>query len=128
MLQRGRILIESLMQTTVRIRHKTGQTRNQETGQLETTWTTVYEGPGRVRFTRAEPRDIDASGQRFAEQSPTVSLPIATSVAVDIDDEGEILANDLDPAVVGLRFRIAGIHEQTHSTARRFPVEVLSHG
>lgn len=127
MLARGRHVARDLMQTTVIIRRGDGvPVRNPETGEYETGSTVVYEGPARLRFPNAQPREADAAGQRFVEQSPTVSLPIASSADVDVDDVGEVTANPLDPGIVGLRFRIAGVHAQTHSTARRFPVEVVT--
>lgn len=125
-----------LMGSTVRIERESGSTRNTTTGKVEKTWTTVYEGPGRLRATDTQPRDVDAAGQRLVEQTPTVSLPIGedlrivtgSSGAVRPDDVGEVIANPDDVSAVGLRFRIAGEHDQTHSTSRRLPVEVLTHG
>ncbi|MDQ7877368.1 DUF6093 family protein [Microbacterium sp. QXD-8] len=135
-LSAGRALAQALMEATVRIRRVTGTQRNQETGQVDDVWTTVYEGPARVRFPGGQPRDVDAGGQRFAESSPTVSLPVdaderitvGSSADVKFDDEGEVLTNPHDPARVGNTFRVAGPHDQTHSTARRLPVEVFTHG
>lgn len=131
----GRALAESLMDSTVLIRRKTGETRNKETGKVTSSWATVYAGPARVRFGNAQPRDLDAGGQRSVEQAPTVGLPIGehpditegSSAAVQVDDEGSITANPDDAGIVGTRFRIAGVHEQTHSTSRRLPVEVFTH-
>lgn len=117
------------MVTTIRIRRQTGKGKNLETGKIETTWAVIYEGPARWRFGNTQPRDLDAAGQRLVEQSPTVSLPIgAESALVRTDDEGTVLANPPDPGLVGVGFRVAGIHAQTHATARRFPVEVTTHG
>lgn len=128
-LARGRALADALMVTTVRIRRQTGKAKNPVTGQIEPTWAVIYEGPARVRFGNTQPRDIDAAGQLLVEQSPTVSLPIgADSALVRTNDEGTVLGNPPDPGLVGLDFRIAGIHAQTHATARRFPVEVTTHG
>lgn len=123
----GRAAAQALMDSVVRIRRRTGQTRDPESGTMVPTWATVYEGPGRIRFSQADPRDTDAAGQRIAEQTPVVVLPIAGSGGIRVDDEGEVLSNPPDPAVVGLRFRVAGVHAQTHSTSRRLPVEVYSH-
>lgn len=127
MLSRGRHFAESLMSTWLIIRRKTGDPyRDQTTGKMVTPMTTIYEGPARVRFTNADPHESDQSGQRVAQQSPTVWLPIATSAGVRLDDVGEILANPDDLGIVGVTFRVAGEHAQTHSTSRRLPVEVLS--
>lgn len=135
-LAEGRALAQALMDSTVRITRVTSKTPNRLTGKIDVTRAVIYDGPARVRAPGSEPRDVDAAGQRFAEQTPTVSLPIAadsrvtegSSAAVRVDDEGEITANDAAPGAVGTRFRIAGQHEQTHSTARRMPVEVFTHG
>lgn len=127
MLRRGRAMADSLMQSTCRIRRAGEPVKNRETGQVLPAWTTVYEGPCRVRFPSSQPREVDQAGQRFAEQSPTVWLPVDVS-GVRVDDVGEILANPHAPGDVGLTFRVAGVHAQTHSTSRRLPVEVLSHG
>lgn len=135
-LSAGRERAQSLMDSTVRIRRKTGTARNPATGKVDATWATIYEGPARVRFSAGQPRSVDSAGQRLAEQSPTVSLPIVSdprivsgsSSAVRVDDEGVVLANPEDPGTVGTEFRISGLHEQTHSTARRLPVEVHAHG
>lgn len=114
------------MSTTVIIRREGPSVRDPETGTMVPSWTTVYEGPARVRFTNADPHEVDQAGQRVAQQTPVVALPIATSAGVRLDDVGEILANPDDPGVVGVMFRVAGEHAQTHSTSRRLPVEVLS--
>lgn len=136
LLAEGRERAQSLMESTVRIRRQTGEARNQANGRVETTWTTIYEGPARLRFAGGQPREVDVAGQRLAEQSPTVCLPIGadsritvgSSAAVRVDDEGEVLDNDPDSGIEGATFRVAGVHEQTHSTQRRLPVEVHSHG
>lgn len=127
MLQRGRALAESLMQATCRISRPVGEaTRNPDTGKLETAFVTVYEGACRVRFMSADPHSVDQAGQRFAVQSPTVWVPTFAS-GVRVDDVGVLLESPHEPGDVGLRFRVAGVHAQTHSTACRLPVEVLSH-
>jgi hypothetical protein len=132
----ARARVASQMDSTVVVRRKAGETRNPETGTITPTWVTVYEGPGRIRESTSQPRDVDAAGQRLAEQRPVVSMPIGTdsrivtgsSAAVAVNDVGEVLTNPNDPSIVGVRFRIAGTHDQTFSTARRLPVEVYSHG
>lgn len=125
-LARGRTLAEELMQTTVAIRRSGTPVRDPATGTMVTPLTTIYTGPARVRFPTGQPRDSDQAGQRFAEQSPTVWVPIDAS-GIRVDDIGEVTANPHSPGDVGLKFRVAGVHVQTHSTSRRLPVEVLSY-
>ncbi|GGO59119.1 hypothetical protein GCM10010910_01330 [Microbacterium nanhaiense] len=127
MLGRGRSLAENLMDSSVVIRRKTGAARDPETGTLIPTWETVYDGPARFRFTRADPNEADQAGQRVAVQSPLVWLPISTSGGVRLDDVGTVNASQFDTSMVGMQFRITGGHHQTHSTSRRLPIEVLSY-
>lgn len=126
LLARGRTLAEDLMQTTITIRREGSPVRDPATGTMVPALTTIYTGPARVRFPSGQPRDADQAGQRVAEQSPTVWVPVHAS-GIRIDDVGEVTANPHAPEDVGLTFRVAGVHAQTHSTSRRLPVEVLSY-
>jgi hypothetical protein len=135
-LLRGRAVAESLMTSKVRVRRRsTEKTRNPETGREDYTWTVVYEGPARLRGIGAQPQEADAAGQQVTDRPMTVSLPIAehpaitvgSSSAVRVDDVGSLLENPDDPASVGMLFRVRDGHVQTHSTARRLPVEVTSY-
>ena len=121
----GRRLAESLMVTTVKVQRAGEPVRNPEAGSVEPSMTAVYEGKARVRFPSSQPRETDHAGQRTVEQHPTVWLPI-TVTDVRLDDIGTVTANPPDPGIVGMTFRIVGLHAQTHSTSRRFPVEILS--
>lgn len=125
MLHRGRGMADSLMQSTCIIRRAGALVRDPETGTMVPSWETIYEGKCRVKFSVGSPRDSDQAGQRFAEQSPTVWLPVHAS-GIRVDDAGELTANPHAPEDVGTTFRIAGIHAQTHSTSRRFPVDTLN--
>jgi hypothetical protein len=126
---------ESLMDTTVLIRRTAGESFDEATGTYVPAWDVIYEGPARIRFARSALKEVDGAGQRLAEQSPSVSLPIGanrritagTSADVRVDDVGEVTLNPDDPGIVGLRFRVSGQHSQTHSSARRLPVEVAAH-
>lgn len=134
-LARGRERAESLMQSRVRVRREGPKTRETATGLETPTWTIVYEGPARLRASNAQPQDVDAAGQQLTERDQELSLPIGyhpdietgASIHVHVNDVGELLANPHDPAAVGLQFRVRDGHVQTHSTARRLPVEVISH-
>lgn len=132
----GRAVAQSLMDSTVLIRRQTAQVKNPSTGRLEPLWVEIYEGPARLRAVDARPRSVDSAGRVLAEQEPTVGLPVdaddrivtGTSADVRVDDVGTVLTNPAAPGAVGTRFRVSGQHEQTHSTSRRLPVEVYSHG
>ena len=76
----------------------------------------------RRRATRTPP----GSGSRSSP--PKSGSRVETSGAIRVDDVGEVIANPPDTSIEGTTFRVAGVHDQTHSTSRRLPVEVHSHG
>lgn len=125
-LARGRALAARLSDSEVTVRRAGEPARNPITGKIETTWTQIYQGPGRLRFSNGQPREGDQLGQRFSDQSPTLSLPIEGTGHIRVDDVAEISENPFDPGGESLKLRITGLHVQTHSTARRLPVEVLN--
>lgn len=124
----GRRQAEALMGSVCVISRKTGTTRDQTTGKDVDTFATVYEGKCRVSFRDARGDGVGAGDQAFDRQNPTLSLPVDAVGSADVrtNDVAVITANPLDAGLVGVRFRVAGIHALTQGTARRLPVEVLS--
>jgi len=128
-LARARALRDSLADTTVTIRRESGTTWDDETGTYVPAWAVVYTTDrARVRFPGSQPREQDAAGERVTEQEPTLSLPVEGSGVVQVDDVATVDANPEDPSIVGMKLRVAGLHNQSHSSGRRLPVEVVSHG
>lgn len=129
----GRRFQRTQMTATVRIRRKTGTTtRDPANGSITPVWETIYDGPAEVDFPDTRARDVDAAGQRLAEQQPLLKLPLdeehaAAAAAVRKDDEGEVLTSEHDDGSVGTTFRVTGIFAKSNATSRRLPVEVLSH-
>lgn len=121
----GRKQAEALMESTCVIVRKGANTTDPATGVDSPTLTTIYSGKCRLRLPNPESRDEAAAGQALERQRPSLSIPVTASgsAAVRTDDIVTI-TSPLDPATVVVR--IAGFHSQTHSTARRFPVEVIS--
>lgn len=118
---------ESLMTDRWRCSKGGGRTFDDDTG----TWTdapseVVYDGPGRLRDIDADSPRADVQGETTVRGNLRLSLPIATSGAVTIDDVLECVASSQDAALVGIKVRVTDLHLQTHSTARRFSVEVES--
>lgn len=89
------------------------------------TITTTYTGKCRLRFPFVRPEQALAAGQQLAKDRGILSLPIASSAGVKLDDIADVTIGPLDPGTVR-RMRIMAPFEQTHATARRFPVEVAS--
>jgi len=128
----GRRFQSATMTATVVIRRQGESVRDPVTGKITPTWSTVYDGPAEVMFPDNAPRDVDAVGQRLAEQQPLVKLPLvgekaAAAASVRKDDEGTVTASEHDLGNVGVTFRVTGIFAKSNATSRRLPVEVLSH-
>ena len=122
---------ESLMVDTWRSdRHLPGTEPvfNDETGE----WTAggdpvpVYDGPGRLRDQDGAGRRVDRQGETTVVGALRLSLPVATSGGVRVDDVLECTASTFDASLVGVKVRVTDLHQSTHSTARRFSVEVTS--
>lgn len=120
----GRKTAEALMESTCVIKRQTG-TAPDSNGVEQPTYATVYTGKCRLRITDARPNTVVAAGQSVAVQSPILSLPVTAAGSADVRvDDIATISSPLDGNTVVAR--IAGFHTQTHSTARRFPVEVQS--
>jgi hypothetical protein len=89
------------------------------------TVTTIYTGKCRLRFPFVRPEQALAAGQQLAKDRGILSLPITGSDGVKLNDLVDVTIGPLDPGTVR-RMRIMAPFEQTHATARRFPVEVAS--
>lgn len=122
----GRRQAEALMTSACTITRVTGRVLSESTGEYVDTLTTIYDGPCEFRFDSEVVSPVDAQSQLLTEQHPMVKLPVGTSAGVKVDDQGTLTVHPLDAGVVGLRFRIAGLHSKTRATSRRLPVEVLS--
>lgn len=114
------------MTSTCSISRVTGRTLDEETGEYVDTTVAVYSGPCEFRFDSEALNAVDGQGQILSEQRPLVKLPVEGSAGVQVDDVGTLTGHPLDSGMVGLSFRIAGVHTKTRATSRRLPVEVLS--
>lgn len=118
----GRRQAELLMESSCVITRQTG-TAPDGNGVEVPTFDTIYTGTCRLRMPDARPNTVAAAGQAIAVQSPVLSLPVTATGAGDVrTDDIATVTSPLDGNTVVCR--IAGFHTQTHSTARRFPVEV----
>lgn len=120
----GRKTAEALMESTCVIKRKSG-TAEDGNGVVTDTFTTIYSGKCRLRMPDAHPNTVVAAGQSIEVQSPILSIPVTASGSGSVkSDDIATVSSPLDGNTVVCR--IAGFHTQTHSTARRFPVEVQS--
>ena len=124
----GRRQAEALMESTCTITKVATGNIDQETGLREQTTTTVYTGKCRLRLPNGTAVDVDAAAQILARQTPEISIPVEAEGSGDVrpDMIVTITANPLDTSVVGQQFRVRGIQFQTHATARRLQVELMT--
>lgn len=114
------------MTSTCTITRVTGRVLSESTGQYTDTTTVVYLGRCELRFDSAMPNEVDGQARITTEQVPLLKLPVDGSAGVKVGDSGTLTAHPLDVGMVGLKFRVAGVHSKTRATARRLPLEVLS--
>lgn len=114
------------MRGTYRVRRQapdSPDTWNPATMQHEPAFTTIYEGPGRLRAANTQSRNADAGDQAFSESRYTLSLPMAGSAGIEKGDVVECVADPSDPDLAGRRFVVAWPTAESDATARRIPVE-----
>lgn len=123
----GRRQAEALMESTCAITRALTGTVNPATGvRSGDTSSSVYSGVCRFRFKSSAVGTPESGDRGLTAQMPELSLPVEGSAGVQVGDLVTITGNPLDVGVVGLTLRVTGTHFQTHSTARRLQVQVLS--
>jgi len=125
LVQAGRTWHEQIMEDACTITREGVRVLNETTGQYTVAETTIYTGPCRLVVQPRQPQDANAVGQVEAVTHARCDLPVIASAAVRDGDVVTFTAS-LDPALVGVKYRLRGIAGQTHATARRFFVEVYS--
>lgn len=117
----GRKQAEASMESTCVITRATAPTENSDGVLTPGTPTSIYSGVCRLRFTDARSNEVAAAGQAISKQDPSLSIPVAGTGAANVrPDDIATITVDTETVVA----RIAGMHTQTHATARRFPVEI----
>lgn len=125
-LARFQKMAEALMDDAWRCERGGGREFNDETGEwTDTPPMVVYDGPGRLRDKSGVGSRDEVQGVTLVESQLILSLPIATSAGLKMGDTLTCTAA-LDESLVGTVVKVTDLHLQTHSTARRFSVEVTS--
>jgi hypothetical protein len=123
----GRKQAEALMVSEGVVKRADGTTSTDPVTLVETpNYTTIYTGKCKYKFPSTIPSVGNIPGAVVTDQRGELSFPVATSGAIRTNDVWTCTANALDPALVGVSVRIAGVHSQSLATARRFPVEETS--
>lgn len=98
---------------------------------LETVNTTDahYSGKCRVSSASNAVSERESAGQSFADESLILSVPVASGGGILTDDTVTITAVDPvagNPAMLGRKFRVAGLASVSQATAARYSLELLS--
>ncbi len=123
----GRNLAASLMVDAITFTRATGNLTLDETTGLETadTATQVYEGPCKVQRQRVAPQNPEAGERTVTVEQVEIHIPIEATEP-QIGDVGTITSAVFDPALVGRRFRVAGLFHKTFATARRLRCDEIT--
>lgn len=121
----GRKMHEQIMDDSCTISREGARVLDEATGQYAVTLTQMYIGPCRLVVQPRQPQDAKAIGQVEAVTHARLDLPVATSTIVREGDVVTFTAS-VDPAMVGVKYRLHGLAGQTHATARRFFVEAYT--
>lgn len=122
----ARAFAEALMESACVVTRKSGVTRDDSTGIETPTYDTVWSGPCRLRFPFVRPSEQEAVSQTFAEQRGILSVPVVGTELIQTNDIVTVTVSPLDVGMVGKTFRVQGPFFETHATARRLPVQVVS--
>lgn len=118
---------EALMQDTCRVTSPGEKVWDDDEGKyVPGPPVVVYEGPCRLRNAYPAPQGVSTGETSWAVDAFVLSLPIATSGGVRDGHRVEMLTSAHDPAVVGMELVVSAPHPQTHSTARRLPVRLVT--
>jgi hypothetical protein len=121
----GRAWHESIMEDACAVTREGARTLNEANGQYVMSSTTVYTGACRLVVQPRQPQDAAAPGQVEAVTHARLDLPVSKSTGVR-DGDVVTFTKSVDPALVGVKYRLRGLAGQTHATARRFFVEVYT--
>lgn len=121
----GRKFHEQIMDDSCTIIREGTRILNEMTGQYATALIAVYTGPCRLVVQPRQPQDAAAVGQVESVTHARLDLPVVASAGV-MDGDVVTFTTSIDPAMVGVKYRLRGLAGQTHATARRFFVEAYT--
>jgi hypothetical protein len=111
------------MDDTCIIRRRTGETTDDNTGEITPVWEEIYTGRCRVQhMDRTQASQEQDPGHDF-QYHVRVELQIPVSVTdVEVDDEVTFLTAGHDPDLPGSVFIVRDLFSKTHPTSRRLGV------
>lgn len=94
-----------------------------------TEFTEHYAGKCRISSASNAVSEKNAAGQQIADQALVLNVPVEAGAAIVTNDSVTITAIDAvsgNPAMLGRKFRIAGLASESQATAARFSLELIS--
>lgn len=123
-LAQGRRAAESLMVDSCTVSRGSGEpVFNPETGQYETSGSTVYDGKCRIQSGGTQASNPEAGGAVFTVERVELQLPFGTDLEIG---DTTLITGSVNPGLVGNRYRVTGLGEKTHATSSRYTVEVVT--
>jgi len=124
-LARGRAAAEAGMVDACIIRRITGQVTDPDTGEVTTTYTTIYEGKCRLQQQGQQARPEQAGEAYLLMLRRELQLPMSVT-GLRTEDEVTMTASAYDPDLPGRVFLVRDLFGKTEATARRVQVEEVT--
>ena len=125
---RGRRRAEALMVDQCVITRQSGPPGpiDPDTGLREPPPTeTVYSGRCKVQTYEPHESKPESGGHVFTVQRYYVHIPVGAG-PLKVDDRVEVTVSQIAPHLVGRRYRVAGLHHKSMSTAQRLLVDEVT--
>lgn len=125
-LMRGRRKAEALMLDKITIRRVTGETTDRETGKVVPVYTDMYTGKAKMQSYEGYEQETHTAGTSVTVQRLSCHLPVG-AYRINVGDIVEITASQLDPQLVGRKFRITQEAPfKTFATAYRVFIDYIA--
>jgi hypothetical protein len=121
LIARARTAAEAGMVDSCTIRHRTGETTDENSGTITPAWSALYTGKCRVQQQQAQAQQQDAGEDYLLLLRLEVQVPMSV-VGLEVGDEVTITASVHDPDLPGRVFLIRDLAHKTHASARRVQV------
>ena len=115
---------ESMMQDTCTVTRGGMDVFNPDTGQYEPApGPLIYTGKCRIQSGGTQAANPEAGGAVFTVEKPELQLPFG--VSLEVGDQA-VIDSSVNPALVGVAYRVTGLGLKTHATSARYAVEVVT--
>lgn len=115
LLARGRQAAQRLMTDTLRVTRKSGTpVTDPDTGQVSYPTEVVHDGIGRIQSRGTEATTTTTAGADVLVVTFVAQLPV--TVPLRDDDQIEATASEVEPLMVGRKFRVESVVRKTHGT------------